>query len=178
MSPVTLDALLEIGKIVTAHGINGEVRVYPDSDFPERFESPGQRWLLRPGAQQPEAVELMSGRYLDGKGLYVVRLQGVIDRNQAEALRGCKLLVLASDRPELEEGEFHVADLIGLPVFDQPSQTLIGTVSNIFASGKDLLEVTQAEGKKVLIPFVEPIVPVVDLINRRIEITPPPGLID
>ena len=171
------DPLLEIGKIVTAHGLKGEVRVYPDSDFPERFEAPGRRWMLRPGATEPEPIELISGYLLEGKGLYVLQLEGIGDRTQAEALRGCKLLVPASDRPELTEGEFHVADLIGLAVFDQASQTLIGTVTDILPAGQDLLEVTHATGK-VLIPFVEPIVPIVDLDQGRIEITPPPGLIN
>jgi 16S rRNA processing protein RimM len=172
------DQYLEIGKIVGAQGLQGEVRVYPNSDFPERFEQPGPRWLLRPDRQQPEPIQLLKGRYVDGKGLYIVKLEGISDRNAAEALRNCKLMVLASDRIELEEGEFHVADLIGLPVYDQATQTLIGIVKDIYSAGNDLLEVSRAEGKPVLIPFVEAIVPVVDLEKQRIEITPPAGLID
>jgi 16S rRNA processing protein RimM len=169
---------LEIGKIVTAHGLRGEVRVYPNSDFPERFEEPGTRWLLRPNKSEPEAIELLHGRFLDGKGLYVVQLQGIHDRDAAEALRGCKLLVPESDRPQLEEGEFHVADLIGLAVYDQATQELIGTVQNLIPAGNDLLQVGRSQGQPVLIPFVEAIVPVVDLEQKRIEITPPPGLLD
>jgi 16S rRNA processing protein RimM len=172
------DQYLEIGKIVGAQGLQGEVRVYPNTDFPERFEQAGQRWLLRPNQQQPEAIQLVKGRYVEGKGLYVVKLEGISDRDAAEALRNCKLLVPKSDRLELEEGEFHVADLIGLPVYDQASQTLIGTVKDIYSAGNDLLEVSRAEGNPVLIPFVEAIVPIVDLAKQRIEITPPAGLID
>lgn len=169
---------LEIGKIVSAQGLKGEVRVYPTSDFPERFEDAGVRWLLCPNQSEPKAIELLRGRYLDGKGLYVVQLAGVEDRTAAEALQGCKLLVSKHDRPELEEGEFHVDDLIGLPVYDQATQELIGTVKNIFPAGHDLLEVDRASGSPVLIPFVEAIVPIVDLEQKRIEITPPDGLID
>lgn len=169
---------LEIGKIVGAQGIKGEVRVYPDSDFPERFEQPGQRWLLRPNATEPESIELLSGRYLNGKGLYVLQLAGVDDRNQAEALRGAKLFVSANDRLPLEPGEFHVQDLIGLPVFDQATQNQVGIVKNLIPAGNDLLEVVKADGAMVLIPFVEAIVPVVDLEQKRIEITPPAGLVD
>jgi 16S rRNA processing protein RimM len=170
---------LEICKIVGAQGLKGEVRVYPSSDFPERFEVPGQRWLLRPEATEPEPIELLSGRYLHGKGLYVLRLEGVSDRNQAEALRGCRLLVPESDRPFLEEDEFHVPDLLGLKVFDQETQMLVGTVVDVIAAGNDLLEVELSQsGSKVLIPFVKAIVPIVDLQQRRIEITPPAGLID
>lgn len=172
---------LEIGKIVAAQGLKGELRVYPDTDFPERFEAPGKRWLLRPGAQEPEMVKLLSGRYIENKGLYVITLAGVTNRDQAEALRDCRLLVSATDRPPLEEGEFHVADLIGLTVFDQATQTQIGIVTDLLTAGNDLLEVELTAGqagKKVLIPFVEPIVPVVDLAKNRIEITPPAGLIE
>lgn len=177
-SETSPSAYLEIGKIVTAHGLRGEVRVYPNSDFPERFEEPGTRWLLRPNKTEPETIELLHGRFLDGKGLYVVRLEGVNDRDTAEGLRGCKLLVDASDRPQLEEGEFHVSDLIGLPVYDQATQALIGTVKDLIPAGNDLLQVTRSQGQPVLIPFVEAIVPVVDLEQKRIEITPPPGLLD
>lgn len=175
---------LEIGKIVGVQGLKGEVRIYPNSDFPERFEQPGKRWLLRPDATEPEPIELVAGRYLTGKGLYVVQLAGITDRDQAETLRDCYLVVPETDRPPLEEDEFHVADLIGLNVFDQATQTLIGTVTDMFAAGNDLLEVqlttpkAEAKSDKVLIPFVRAIVPVVDLEQKRIEITPPPGLIE
>jgi 16S rRNA processing protein RimM len=221
---------LEIGKIVGVQGLKGEVRIYPNSDFPERFEQPGQRWLLHPNATEPESIELLSGRYLGNKGLYIVQFAGISDREQAEALRDCRLLVPESDRPQLEADEFHVMDLIGLEVFDQLTQTLIGTVVDVLSAGNDLLEVklTTApalekapdaaaseqnslfqsvlpKGKRqlksksarseaqssvpspprpsnsdatVLIPFVEAIVPVVDLEQRRIEITPPEGLIE
>jgi 16S rRNA processing protein RimM len=168
---------LEIGKIVAAQGLKGELRVYPTSDFPERFETPGERWLLRPGASEPEPIELLSGRYLSGKRLYVICLAGITDRTQAEALRDARLMVPESDRPPLEEDEFHVLDLIDLPVYDQVTQTLIGTVTAVVPAGNDLLEVQKSDGGKVLIPFVKAIVPIVDLVQRRIEITPPEGLV-
>jgi 16S rRNA processing protein RimM len=174
---VDMDAWLKIGKIVAAQGLQGEVRIYPDSDFPQRFEEPGDRWLLRPGATEPEAIQLLSGRVLAGKGLYVLRFAGIKTREQADSLRDCHLVVRESDRPPLEEGEFHVRDLVGLVVFDQVTQALVGTVTDVFAAGNDLLEVELGSGAKVLIPFVEAIVPVVDLQQRRIEITPPLGLI-
>jgi 16S rRNA processing protein RimM len=179
-----VSGFFEIGKVVGVQGLKGEVRVYPNSDFPERFLQPGTRWLLMPGETTPKSIELMQGRYLDGKGLYVVQFAGIHDRTQAEGLRDAVLLVPESDRPLLEADEFYVPDLIGLAVFDQTTQTLIGTVVNIISAGNDLLEVEpvqQNTGKKpktLLIPFVEAIVPVVDLSQRRIEITPPPGLLE
>lgn len=183
---------LEIGKIVSPQGLDGEVRVYPNSDFPERFVEPGRRWLLCPGGKEPQPIELLGGRYIEGKGLYVIEIAGVEDRNSAEDLRGCLLMVPESDRPILGEDEYHVLDLIGLEVFMQVSGESVGTVVDVIAAGNDLLQVklhplsvdgkedmTKDKGQKtVLIPFVKAIAPVVDLSAKRIEITPPPGLLE
>ncbi|WP_413171395.1 ribosome maturation factor RimM [Anabaena azotica] len=184
-SPVpNLDDWLEIGKIVAPQGLAGELRVYPNTDFPERFEEPGTRWLLRPGEMAPQPIELLDGRYVEGKNLYVIKLEGVSDRTAAENMRDCRLFVPISDRPELEDGEFHVIDLLGLSVFMQETGQFVGTVVDILPSGHDLLEVKfdpafaeDKAGKTVLIPFVMEIVPIVDLETRRVEITPPPGLL-
>ncbi|MEA5554288.1 ribosome maturation factor RimM [Anabaena cylindrica UHCC 0172] len=191
-SPIpNLDDWLEIGKIVSPQGLAGELRVYPNTDFPERFEEPGTRWLLRPGDMEPQPVELLDGRYVDGKNLYVIRLEGVSDRTAAENMRDCRFFVPISDRPELDEGEYHVLDLIGLQVFMRETGQFVGTVVDILPSGHDLLEVKldpdfvtnneettkDQEQKTVLIPFVMEIVPVVDLETNRVEINPPPGLL-
>ena len=175
------DGWLEIGTIVAAQGLDGEMRVYPDTDFPERFEIPGTRWLLRPGTIVPEPIELLSGKYLEGKNIYIIQLEGVENRNQAEEMRGCKLLVTEDDRPDLGEDEYHILDLVGLQVF--MSGEFVGTVVNLIAAGNDLLEVAldnkgKDTKKTVLIPFVKEIVPVVDIENKRAEITPPEGLLE
>ncbi|HSF75561.1 ribosome maturation factor RimM [Microcoleus sp. N9_B4] len=209
---------IEIGKIVAAQGLDGEVRVYPDSDFPERFIEPGKRWILRPNKSEPEPIEFLGGRYIPGKGLYAVEVEGVEDRDSAEALRGCKLFVEKTDRPYLESDEFYVQDLIGMEVFNQLTGEILGKVSDIIPAGNDLLEVEtnltapetvpaelekpkqpetpqanadprntrkprkirvkEPKSTKILIPFVEEIVPVVDLEQGRIEIVPPPGLLE
>lgn len=186
-----LDNWLEIGTIVSPQGLSGELRVYPVSDFPERFEVAGKRWLLRSSDTEPQPIELLRGRYISNKNLYVIKLAGVENCDQAEVLRGCKLMVPASDRPQLGEDEYHVLDLIGLEVFMQTSGELVGTVVDIIPAGNDLLEVklhpsfdtdeqttNDKKQKTVLIPFVEAIAPVVDLKFNRIEITPPPGLLE
>lgn len=153
-----MDDWLEIGRIVAPQGLNGEVRVYPSSDFPERFLEPGERWLLRPSATEPEAIQLQSGRFLEGKGLYVLKLEGIRYRDQSEKLRGATLLVPASDRPWLDEDEYHVMDLLGLPVFHHHTGIRIGTVKDIIPAGNDLLEVAlESEDSKVQ-NITEPIV--------------------
>jgi 16S rRNA processing protein RimM len=173
------DELLLVGRLVAAQGLRGELRVLPLSDFPERFTRPGQRWLRRGGAPA-EVVELLGGRQLPGKELFVVRLDGIDSRDAAEALVGHELLVAAHDRPRLARGEFHLLDLVGLEVRLLAGGQCIGRVSDLLHAGNDLLEVALSEppGRHILIPFVQAIVPEVQLQQGWIGITPPPGLLD
>ncbi|MBM5819376.1 MAG: ribosome maturation factor RimM [Cyanobacteria bacterium K_DeepCast_150m_m2_101] len=185
--------LLVVGRVVAAQGLRGELRVNPLSDFPERFTRPGRRWLRPVQGRRGDTalaaeVELLSGRQLPGKELFVIRLEGVDDRDSAEALVGHELLVPAADRPKLAQGEFHLLDLVGLEVrllegaddsSDQPPGRCIGTVKDLIHAGNDLLEVELSGGGAPLwIPFVEAIVPVVELQAGWIGITPPPGLLE
>lgn len=175
-----MDDWLEIGIIVASQGLKGEVRVSSESDFPERFEKSGKRWLQSPDGKSLQEIQLEKGRYVPGKNLYIVKFQGIDERNQADALRGYKILVAKSDRPHLEADEYHVGDLLELEVYNQLTGELIGTVNDIFVAGNDLLEVKldRDPEKTVLIPFVKEIVPVVNLTAKRLEINPPRGLLE
>ena len=173
-----IDDWLSVGKIVGVQGLQGELRVNPASDFPERFTVPGPRWLRSRQGGEPSEIQLQKGRQLPGKSLFVVRFEGVDNRNAAEALVGKELLVPADDRPELTEGEFHLLDLVGLEARLTADGPTIGTVSDLISGGNDLLEITTTDGRKVLIPFVEAIVPEVKLEEGWLLLTPPPGLLE
>jgi 16S rRNA processing protein RimM len=164
---------------VAPQGLRGELRVLPSSDFPERFTEAGPRWLRAPG-QEPRPVTLLRGRPLPGRGLFVVRLEEAADRTAAEALVGQELLVPASDRPRLAEGEFHALDLVGLEARLLPEGRAIGTVSDLLGSGQSLLAIRLAAdpGRTVLVPFVAAIVPEVHPRRGWLGLTPPPGLLD
>ncbi|MDJ0598814.1 MAG: ribosome maturation factor RimM [Crocosphaera sp.] len=179
---------LEIGTIVAPRGLKGELKVLSSTDFPERFEIPGQRWLQSPDGLSTEPIELISGKGVAGKNIYIIRLEGINDRNKAESLRDYKLLIIDETIPELDKDEYHVSQLIDLEVYDQKTGRLLGTVVDIFSAGNDLLEIklidnteteaTKKKDKKIFIPFVYEIVPVVDLEHKKIEINPPKGLLE
>ncbi|MFN9646031.1 MAG: ribosome maturation factor RimM [Cyanobacteriota bacterium] len=171
-------ALLDVGRLVAPQGLSGELRVVPLSDFPERFTRPGPRWLRSPRGDH-QAVELLAGRQLPGRELFVVRLAEVDSRTAAEALVGHHLLASAEDRPPLAPGEFHLLDLEGLEVRLLADGRAIGRVCDLLHGGNDLLEVELTQGqRKVLIPFVEAIVPEVHPQEGWIGLTPPPGLLE
>lgn len=175
--PSSAEEWLPVGQLVGAQGLRGELRLNPASDFPKRFTEPGPRWLQTKGAE-PKEVELLEGRQLPGKSLYVVRLKGVNNRASAEALVGHTVLVPAADRPELADGEFHLLDLVGLEARLEGNDEPIGTVSNLISGGNDLLEIKLHSGKTVLVPFVEAIVPEVQPEEGWLLLTPPPGLLE
>ncbi|MDX2255034.1 MAG: ribosome maturation factor RimM [Pseudanabaenaceae cyanobacterium bins.39] len=177
---ITKEDWLVIGKIVSPQGLKGEVRVLSYSDFPERFENRGKRWIAPTEKSVPQEIMLLSGREITGKhNLYAVKLEGIDSCDQAEALRNHLLLIPASDRPYLEDNEYMIADLLGCQVFDQATGKLLGEVISVMSAGNDLLEVKNLERNEIeLIPFVTAIAPFVDIQQKRIEVTPPQGLID
>ena len=169
---------LSVGKIVGVQGLQGELRVNPASDFPERFTAPGPRWLRSRKESEPTEIQLKKGRQLPGKSLFVVRFEGVDNRSAAEALVGQELLVSADDRPELADGEFHLLDLVGLEARLAANSPALGKVTDLIRGGNDLLEITTTDDRKLLIPFVEAIVPEVRLEGGWLLLTPPPGLLE
>ncbi|CCI17122.1 Ribosome maturation factor rimM [Microcystis aeruginosa PCC 9807] len=183
---------LEIGTIVAPQGLEGELRVLSVSDFPERFQKRGIRGIQRPQGGEIREITLLRGRELPGKNVYIIKLEGVENREQAEALRGYKLWANKLEKPRLKADEYHVSELVNLEVYHHLTGEKIGVVVDILWAGNDILavqlEANLASVKKkspssdseatALVPFVKEIVPLVDLKAGRIEISPPPGLLE
>ncbi|XP_071696856.1 uncharacterized protein [Rutidosis leptorrhynchoides] len=187
---------VEIGYISSVHGLQGEVRVKPNTDFPEmRFSEPGRRWLKQQllGKEIVQEVELEEGRGHHGQKSWIVKFSNVDKVEQAQQLVGSTILVLDEDRPELDEGDFYARDLIGMRVTLKETGESVGSVVNVFDNGgSDLLQVKldssleiidkngnlKSEAPLVWVPFVEAIVPHVDMNTREMMITPPKGLLE
>nr|XP_043623025.1 uncharacterized protein LOC122594661 [Erigeron canadensis] len=187
---------VEVGYISSVHGLQGEVRVKPNTDFPEmRLSEPGRRWLKQQlmGKEIVQEIELVEGRGHHGQKSWIVKFNNVDKVEQAQQLVGSAILVLDEDRPELEEGDFYSRDLVGMRVTLKETGKPVGTVLNVFDNGgSDLLQVKldssseiidkngnlKSEAPLVWVPFVEAIVPHVDMNKREMLITPPKGLLD
>ncbi|MEQ9145970.1 MAG: ribosome maturation factor RimM [Parvibaculaceae bacterium] len=164
------DQLLVLGVITGAHGVSGRVRVKPFTETPESLGDYG------PVTVQGKARKIRVTGV--SKGQAIAALEGVNDRNAAEAMRGQELSVpraaLGEAADPEEEGWFH-ADLIGLTVETETGEKL-GTVAAIhdFGAG-DLLEIQPGEGPSVLMAFTQENVPVVDVAGGRLVADPPAG---
>ena len=163
-----------LGVVIGAHGVRGLVRVKPFTEDPDGVAAYGP-------------VESVDGKRRfkikvtgAAKGAVICQLEGVTDRDMAEALRGEELYVDRAALPEVDEEEgYYQADLIGLQVVGVDGR-LYGHVSAVqnFGAG-DLLEIARPEGgPTVLVSFTDDNVPEVDLEAGRLTLDPPDGLFD
>ena len=177
---INKDEWLIVGLITSCHGINGQVKVKSQSDFEERFLEPGERWLQKDD-EPPSKIELTSGFKQPGKETFIIKFQGINSRNEAEQLKKYKILVKTNQLPELKKGEFHLLELINLEVktLENHKLEIIGKVINLENEQNNLLVIELLKNqKKVLIPFVEEIVPIIDIKNNFLIINPPKGLLE
>lgn len=165
---------LTVGRIGPARGVRGDVFVEPWTDDPDARFSVGAQLRTEPADRGPLVVAAANS----ASGKLVVRFEGVDDRPAAEALRGVRLVIPASERPPLDDpDEFYVTDLVGVAVSTVDGADLGAVRDVVDVAGADYL-VIEVDGRERLVPFVSAIVPTVDLPARRIVIDPPEGLFD
>ena len=171
---------LIVGLITSCHGINGQVKVKSLSDFEERFLKPGIRWLQKEN-EPPSEIKLTSGYKQPGKETFIIKFEGITTRNDAEQLKNFKILVETNKLPKLKKEEFHLLELVNLKVkiLENDELKIIGKVLDLENEKNNLLIIELFKNqKKVLIPFVKEIVPIVDIKNNFLIIDPPKGLLE
>ena len=171
---------LVVGLITSCHGINGQVKVKSLSDFEERFIKPGIRWLQKEN-EPPSKIKLISGFKQPGKETFIIKFQGINNRNHAEQIKKYKILVKTNNLPKLKKEEFHLLELINLQVktLENEELTIIGKVIDLENDKNNLLVIELFKNqKKVLVPFVKEIVELIDIKNNFLIINPPKGLLE
>lgn len=156
-----------VGVIAAAHGVRGLVRVKSFTAEPEGVASYGE---VTDERGQRRFRLTLQGQAKDG---VIARIEGVADRDAAEALKGTKLFVPRDALPEIaEDDEFYQADLVGLRVETRDGRRL-GRVKAVLNFGAgDVLEIEGESGSRML-PFTKRAVPVVDLAGGRLVADPP-----
>ncbi|WP_417218630.1 ribosome maturation factor RimM [Arthrobacter sp.] len=162
---------LQVARIGKPHGIRGEVTVQLMTDDPgARFE-PGTVFDVEAGPLKALTVE--GARW--NKEILLVAFEEVADRNAAETVRGARLFIETEDLEEDDDDTWYEHELTGLVV--HVGDTVVGKVTGLRTNAaQDLLIVEDTDGEEVLVPFVEAIVPEVDIAGGHILLTPPAGL--
>lgn len=163
---------LLLGKIATAHGVRGLVKLLVLGEDPDRLESCGPAWTAQKGGI---ALKLRMKNPL-GK-YYLAEIEGVTSREEAEKLRHTELWFDRDKLPVPDDDEYYYADLMDLPVFDEKGRKLgmVIAVENFGAS--DLLEIKPPQEPSFYLPFTEETVITVEPDNK-IVVSVPDGLLE
>ncbi len=166
---------LQVARVRRPRGRRGEVVAELHTDWPERRLAPGSELELEWEHGRRIRRTLVEARWNEREA--VLLFAGCTSIDDAEELAGANIVARRDTLGELE-GELHRADLVGLAVVD-PSGAALGQVTEIEeGSAGDLLVVTTAEGREVLLPLHDAICTEIDLDSGRIVADPPPGLFD
>lgn len=165
--------MLPLGRVGRPHGTRGEVAFHPFNDAGDAvldaLEPPIPVSLVTAGGVR-DAVVL---GIRPANAVWLLRLEGVTDRDQAAALTHAEVQVARDRLPPLDEGEFYVEDLSGCRVLDEQGATL-GTAEGSYWNGAhDVLTIRTEDGRERLVPLVPEFVVSVDTEKRVVVMTPP-----
>jgi 16S rRNA processing protein RimM len=160
-----LSERVEIGYVARAHGVRGELRVVLHNPTSEALDAASAVWLGE------ERFELKHGRAVDGA--WLLTLDGLDDRDRAEALKG-RTLSVPREALGLEPGEFILMDLVGCHVF-LPDGTRWGAIVDIDVGPQDRLVIHDGDNERLL-PAVDAFMVEIDIEAGRVVVDPPEGL--
>jgi len=142
--------LVPMGFVRGAFGIKGWVKIHADTEHADGLFDYPVWWLGKDGSWKPYTFE---NGTVQPKAL-AAKLEGIDDRDGAEALRGMQIAVPRSELPEAGDDEYYWSDLIGLAVVNQQDEAL-GTVDSLLETGANDVLVVKGEHGQKLIPFVD-----------------------
>lgn len=164
-NPSQPDELVIMGRVAAPYAVRGWIKVQPFTAATDSLLDYSIWQIGKQGAWQPYRV-------LEGKvhgQFLLIQLEGVNERNAAEALQGRDIAVARAERPPAGEGEYYWDDLIGLEVVNSLGESL-GKITALLESGAHDIMKVQAGQLERLIPFTAPVVQDVSLDAGRIVV--------
>ena len=152
---------IEIGKIVTAVGIKGEVKFYSFSDDPMKLAEIEYIYV----GKNKTKYDVEKGNTA------ALKLIGIDTRNDAELLKDKFCYIDECMLADLDEGEYYIKDLIGLEVFDAKDNSLVGVLDDVIQNtAQDIYLIKTEEGSEILVPAVKEFIKDIDVVAGRIYI--------
>lgn len=157
--------LITIGIIIAPHGVRGDIRIMPQTDFPNRFMAMDVCYI------DGKEYHITSARF--HKQFILAKLKEVPDRNGAELLAKKEIQVRRDDLVDLPEGRYYIFDMIGLEVRNTEGQVL-GTLTDVLQPGANDVYVVSQEGEPdQLYAAIEGVIVDIDMVNRIMIVNPP-----
>ncbi len=166
---------LEVGKIVTTHGIRGEVKVSITTDNINRFNV-GNKLLIK---VNKDYKEIVIDSFRMHKNMALISFNNLTNINDVLQYVGLMLYVDRDQLNDLEDGEYYYDDLIGLDVYDKLLENgKIGVVSDVIEVPQgEILRIKLNNGKSALVPYVEEFIKEIDVENNIMIISSIEGLL-
>ena len=154
---------INIGKIVKAVGIKGEVKVHTAAGSEGRYDE------IEKVAVGETQYGIEKVRYQGN--MVIIKLEGVDDRNEAEAMRGLELFIDEDDLPELPEDTFYIRDILGSTVYDGRDGKVAGCLKDVIGGrAQDVYVIESPEGEDIMVPAVKEFIRSIDLEEKKIII--------
>lgn len=167
--------MIDIGEITGAHGVRGQIKVSSLTDFDEIRFAVGAKVYVEKLQQYMSIIKSSIH-----KGLYLLQLDGINDRDQAQELLHSHLQIQEKDLQELPEGQYYQFQLIGLEVYEDDKH--LGTIIDIQQTGaNDVYHIKTADGSNkglILLPALKSVVLKIDIDNKKMLVKVPNGLLD
>ncbi len=160
---------LEAGKIVNIHGIKGEVKIMPYTDFPELLCEFDRLFL--------DKKEIFIEKSRVAKNMVIAKIQGIDTPEQAEKLRN-KVLYMHRDDLELDDNTYFIQDLIGIEVKDVDTGFVYGKITDVMQTGANDVYVIHGNNKEYLVPAIADVIVSTDVNENLMLIKPLEGLFD
>ena len=169
-----MEDFLQVGVITATHGIRGEVKVFPTTDDPERFLDLETVYLDT--GREEKLLTISSVKFF--KQFVILKFKEFDNINDVEPFRKKSLLVTREQAVPLEEDEYFIADLIGLRVITDEDKVL-GELTDVLETGaNDVYQVTDENGKEILLPAIKDCILSVDLEKGEMKVHILEGLLD
>lgn len=168
-----------IGNVYRPHGIKGEMKVFPETDDPNRFLQLKDVYIGKE-AQLAKRHPIRSVRLqITAKHTYVLlALEGIQNPEEVEMIKGHAVYVNETALPPLEDDEFFLDDLLGMTVLTEANETIGEVVAWMESPAHEIMVVQRENKPDALIPIVPEFVVEVDAVNQQVLIRPIEGLLD
>lgn len=167
-----MEDLFQVGAVTNTHGLRGEVKVFPTTDDPARYKE--LKEVIADTGRQRFVLEIAGVRFF--KQMVIVKFKGIDDINDVLKYKGAKLYVTRENAVKLEEGEYFLADLVGLRAETEEGKVL-GSIRDVLQTGaNDVYVIQNEDGKDLLVPAIKDCVKEIDLEGGRMVVHLLPGL--
>lgn len=169
-----MENFLEIGQIVNSYGLKGQMKIVPFTDDITRYSK--LKTIYIEINKQLKEFKIEEVKY--HKNNVLIKLEGINDINDTEQYKNCYVKIDRKDAVKLPKDSYFIIDLLGLEVFTEEDNILLGKIVDVFPTGSNDVYVVKDElGKQVLLPAIGEVIKNVDIPNKKMIVKLIKGLV-